>query len=218
MINFKCPKCGGVLEAPKSLIGEKLDCPKCKSSCTIPRINNNTKRNLIAVFALALILIVVCIFIKQNNNQSTAKPAMSKSNPVEPSPSQSDILYMNRIQIIDFLHKKGFKAKEGWEYTTDMTKFETKNNAVLVIAWKEDSGNHQIKDILVGNMHEEDSLKNAQPVLEIWRQIKPDLVDLFIELRKAVNPYGAGQKLSYKYGPYMYGWAPNNKYYLELSD
>ena len=32
MINFKCRKCGELLEAPESLAGEAIKCPKCGSS------------------------------------------------------------------------------------------------------------------------------------------------------------------------------------------
>lgn len=36
MIHFKCSKCGEGLEAPESLVGENITCPKCNNSPQVP--------------------------------------------------------------------------------------------------------------------------------------------------------------------------------------
>lgn len=36
MISFACKKCGEIMEAPDSLAGRCLDCPKCKKSQVVP--------------------------------------------------------------------------------------------------------------------------------------------------------------------------------------
>ena len=36
MINFKCWKCGEMMEAPISLVGDKLECPNCRSVVAVP--------------------------------------------------------------------------------------------------------------------------------------------------------------------------------------
>ncbi|MBN1845491.1 MAG: hypothetical protein JW810_07390 [Sedimentisphaerales bacterium] len=39
MIQFKCPKCGEVMEAPSSLQGQTLSCPDCKQTIVVPRVD-----------------------------------------------------------------------------------------------------------------------------------------------------------------------------------
>ena len=63
-IEFNCPACDQVLEAPEEMTGEAIDCPSCETEITIPppagdpisvistlRSRKIAIRNLLAMFA-----------------------------------------------------------------------------------------------------------------------------------------------------------------------
>jgi len=51
-IEFECPECGQVLEAPEDMAGEAIDCPSCEATITIPHPELGDARDALAIPAL----------------------------------------------------------------------------------------------------------------------------------------------------------------------
>ena len=47
MITFKCTKCGETMEAPESLAGKTLQCPKCGLHESVPNIQKTHKDDIL---------------------------------------------------------------------------------------------------------------------------------------------------------------------------
>jgi DNA-directed RNA polymerase subunit RPC12/RpoP len=63
MINFKCHKCDEPLEAPESMIGDTIDCPKCKRTTIIPPHPPLQTEDNLCFYVITVILgaILICM-------------------------------------------------------------------------------------------------------------------------------------------------------------
>lgn len=48
-IEFNCPECGQVLEAPEEMAGEAIECPACEAGITIPMIEEDAEEDILVL-------------------------------------------------------------------------------------------------------------------------------------------------------------------------
>lgn len=120
---------------------------------------------------------------------------------------------MNKKQFLGFCASKGFLPSN--TDNLQMTWFETENDCLFCVTWKIEGRKFYIEEIFIYRPDVEDSLTNAEPVLAIWEKILPEIVPLFIQLKKETNPYSLGSKtVRFRDTDYVYKYAPANKYVL----
>jgi len=213
LINFKCTKCNEPLEAPESMAGQAVQCPKCNLYEKVP----NPKRTLYLSIIISAILagvvgftagVLLCRYESACDCLVCQCPSDHPLHPLE----------MNKIQFLKYLADKGFHPENDgtidWSKQLDMTLFDAGNTCYFRTTWRMSGAHFYIERIFISNTMAPHSPENARPVLAIWQRILPDIVPLFKQLQSQSHPYGPALEKRYKDTYYMYGCSQDNKYFL----
>ena len=191
MIKFKCSKCGEGLEAPDSLCGEVLKCPKCGLHEKVPGKKRNqgspkgfSKLTTVLIAIIFFIfggIISGTVFSLKNEHPQTLEIKNTSALP-------NNIFEMNKEQFLNYCEKKDIlpqKINIDPEYVDpEVTHFEGCDLPAFRVIWREYDNEYYIDEIFLGNMHVENSIEGAKPVWEAWKLLQPDIVPLFQKLNQ----------------------------------
>ena len=131
-------------------------------------------------------------------------------------PSDLPIWEMNKKQFLGFCASRSFIPDPSkYRNNLNVTFFQTEGDYTFRVFWIPVIDKLYIKQILICRTDIEDSLENAEPVLLAWKRILPEIVPLFIKLKKETNSYVLDSKIKrFRDTDYVYWYAKNNKYVL----
>ena len=70
VVNFRCPKCGELMNAPKDWIGKAKYCPQCNNAATVPASTWTPIRMAICTAAIVIVVAAVGITMATYSNQA----------------------------------------------------------------------------------------------------------------------------------------------------
>ena len=216
-VKGQCPHCGNLYILPIKAIGKRAKCKQCHivfdvpdSKISKPITSNATlKKTKIwslvgAVGIVGIITIVTVIFLRLSFQ---TEHAIIATWPV---------FEMRKPQLLKYFESKDLHiGPEAYMNQEQLSVFPLSKSIGIRVVWQKPDY-HDVESILIANTSVEHSSVGVEPVIAAWKLIQPDMVPLFDDLEADYPTQLVSSELRwYKNGPYAYGVAPNNKYFVE---